>query len=321
MRVIAGRRSNGDRRRGGGRARRLSVCLGALGAAAALLLLAAGSAGSTDRARSVLAAGRGMAIEQLAPADAGPAAGTGQPFAGVAAVGALFTESNGKLGAHFCTASVVDSKAGDLAVTAAHCVYGKSAAMVFVPDYANGKTPYGIWPVTKVYTDSAWDASQDPDHDVAFLRLSDASDGTPIENLTGAETLATDAPAGQPVEVIGYPDGAAEPVWCSGLAQGLQRHPVRVRLRRLPERHQRRALPDRGRRGDRPGRRHRRDRRLPAGRRYPAGVVRGGLRHRGLAAVRDRGGGRLIGRVLPRPASGMSRSRPTGPGSGSVSYS
>ena len=220
MRVIAGRRSNGDRRRGGGRARRLSVCLGALGASAALLLLAAGSAGSTDRARSVLAAGRGMAIEQLAPADTGPAAGTGQPFGGVAAVGALFTESNGKLGAHFCTASVVDSTAGDLAVTAAHCVYGMSRAMVFVPDYANGKTPYGIWPVDRVYTDSAWGASQNPDHDVAFLRLSDASDGTPIENLTGAETLATDAPAGQAVEVIGYPDRAAEPVWCSGLVKG-----------------------------------------------------------------------------------------------------
>ncbi len=220
MRVIAGRRSNGDRRRGRGRARRLSVCLGALGASAALLLLAAGSAGSTDRARSVLAAGRGMAIEQLAPADAGPAAGTGQPFGGAAAVGALFTEANGKLGAHFCTASVVDSKAGDLAVTAAHCVYGKNAALVFAPDYADGKTPYGLWPVTKVYTDSAWDASQDPDHDVAFLRLSDASDGTPIENLTGAETLGTDAPAGQQVEVIGYPDQTAEPVWCSGLVKG-----------------------------------------------------------------------------------------------------
>jgi len=221
MRVIAGRRSSdGGRRRGRGRARRLSVCLGALGASAALLLLAAGSAGSTDRARSVLAAGRGMAIEQLAPADAGPAAGTGQPFGGVAAVGALFTEANGKLGAHFCTASVVDSKAGDLAVTAAHCVYGKNAALVFAPDYANGKTPYGLWPVTKVYTDSAWDASQDPDHDVAFLRLSDASDGTPIEDLTGAETLATNAPAGQQVEVIGYPDQAAEPVWCSGPVKG-----------------------------------------------------------------------------------------------------
>jgi V8-like Glu-specific endopeptidase len=220
MRVIAGRRSNGGRGLGGGRARRLFVCLGAVGAAAALLLLAAGSAGSTDRARSVRAVGRGMAIEQLAPAAAGPPAGTGRPFAGTAAVGALFTESNGKLGSHFCTASVVDSKAGDLAVTAAHCVYGNNAAIVFVPAYANGKTPYGIWPVTKVYTDSAWDARQDPDHDVAFLRLSDTSAGTPIENLTGAETLGTDAPVGQPVEVVGYPDGAAEPVWCTGPVKG-----------------------------------------------------------------------------------------------------
>ena len=218
MRVIAGRRSNGDRRRGGKRARGLPSAWAPW--ASALLLLAAGSAGSTDRTRSVLAAGRGMAIGQLAPAETGPAGGTGQPFAGVAAVGALFSESNGKLGGHFCTASVVDSSAGDLAVTAAHCVSGRSAAMVFVPGYANGKTPYGIWPVTKVYTDSAWDASQDPDHDVAFLRLSDASDGTPIENLAGGETLATDASAGQAVKVIGYPDGAAEPVWCSGLVKG-----------------------------------------------------------------------------------------------------
>ena len=165
-------------RRGGARARRLSVCAGALGAAAALLLLVAGSAGSTDRARSVLSAGRGLPIEQLAPAAAAGPTETGASFGGVAAVGALFTEANGKLGSHFCTASVVDSKAGDLAVTAAHCVYEKTAAIVFVPGYANGKSPYGVWPVTKVYTDSAWNSGQDPDHDVAFLRLSDASDGT-----------------------------------------------------------------------------------------------------------------------------------------------
>ena len=221
MRVIAGRRSNDGRRQRGGRARRLSVCLGALGASAALLLLAAGSAGSTDRTGSVLAAGRGLAIEQLAPAAAATApSGTGAPFGGAAAVGALFTESNGRLGSHFCTASVVDAPSGDLAVTAAHCVSGQSAAMVFVPGYSDGRTPYGVWPVTKVYTDSAWDASQDPDHDVAFLRLADAPDGAPIEDVTGAETLGTDAPAGQAVQVVGYPDGAALPVRCSGLVKG-----------------------------------------------------------------------------------------------------
>jgi V8-like Glu-specific endopeptidase len=219
MRVIAGR-SNGGRRRGGGRARVLSVCLGALGVSAALLTLAAGNAGSADRAHSVLAAGRGQAIEQLAPAAATAPAGNGQSFGGVAAVGALFMESNGQLGAHFCTASVVDSSAGDLAVTAAHCVYGRTGTMVFVPGYANGKAPYGVWPVAKVYTDSAWDASQDPDHDVAFLRLSDASDGAAIQKVTGAEALGTDVSAGETVQVIGYPDAAAGPVWCSGPAKG-----------------------------------------------------------------------------------------------------
>jgi V8-like Glu-specific endopeptidase len=225
VRVTAGRRPNGgrgtSRGTGRGRARRISACLCALGASAALLLVAAGSAGSTDRSGSVLAAGRGLAVDQLAPAATGPVAGVGQSFGGVAAVGALFTETDGKLAAHFCTASVVDSKGGDLAVTAAHCVYGKTGTLVFVPGYADGNAPYGVWPVAKVYTDAAWNASRDPDHDVAFLRLADASDGAPIEDLTGAETLAANAPAGQLVQVIGYPDGAARPVWCSGRATGL----------------------------------------------------------------------------------------------------
>jgi V8-like Glu-specific endopeptidase len=168
----------------------------------------------------VLAAGRVLPIERLPLSAATAPPATGASFGGAAAVGALFTPSDGKLGSHFCTASVVDAPAGDLAVTAAHCVYQKAGTIVFVPDYADGKSPYGVWAVTKVYTDSAWDSSQDPDHDVAFLRLSNASNGTPIEDLTGAETLATDAPTGQSVQVIGYPDGAGEPVWCSGPLKG-----------------------------------------------------------------------------------------------------
>jgi V8-like Glu-specific endopeptidase len=223
MRVIEGRRSSGHRRRARARARRLCVGAGVLGAAAALLLVvagSAGSAGSAGRARSVLSAGRGLPIEQLAPAAASAPPETGASFGGVAAVGALFSEANGKLGSHFCTASVVGSTAGDLAVTAAHCVHDRTGTIVFVPGYAHGQSPYGVWPVTRVYTDGDWNSSQDQDHDVAFLRLSDASDGTPIENLTGAETLATHAPTGQSVQVIGYPDGASEPIWCTAPLKG-----------------------------------------------------------------------------------------------------
>lgn len=140
---------------------------------------------------------------------------TGQAFDGVPVVGALFTASAGKLGAHFCTASVVHSAHGDLAVTAAHCVAGVQGQIVFVPGYANGKEPYGVWPVTAVYTDQAWQSSQDPDDDVAFLRLSDASGGVPIEDVTGAERLGGDSPEPALVRVIGYPDDADQPVSCA----------------------------------------------------------------------------------------------------------
>ena len=139
----------------------------------------------------------------------------GQPFSGEPAVGALFTTSAGRLGQHFCSASVVDSPAGDLVMTAAHCATGVSGTIDFVPGYDNGSTRYGVWTVTKVYVDHAWSSSASQDDDFAFLRVSDSAASTPIEDETGAEKLVTGAPtAHQMVQVIGYPDGANQPVTC-----------------------------------------------------------------------------------------------------------
>jgi V8-like Glu-specific endopeptidase len=137
----------------------------------------------------------------------------GQAFAGTPAVGALFTTSNGKLGQHFCTASVVNSPGGDLVITAAHCVSGTSG-LVFVPGYNRGATPYGVWRVTRIFTDRSWKASSDPDDDVAFLQVSQSGSIVPIEDVTGAEQLETGTPARQLVEVIGYPDTTDEPIAC-----------------------------------------------------------------------------------------------------------
>ncbi len=137
----------------------------------------------------------------------------GQSFDGVAAVGALFGETSGKLNSHFCTASVVDSPHGDLAITAAHCVTGTSGPIAFVPGYSNGTEPYGIWQVTRVYTDAAWPSAQDPEADVAFLQLAGAPGRAPVETVTGAEHVATGTTGGL-VQVIGYPDTGGQPVSC-----------------------------------------------------------------------------------------------------------
>jgi V8-like Glu-specific endopeptidase len=202
---------------GGQKPLRLLAVLAAAAGLTALLLVpadsgaagGAGAAGAADGAGpSRLAAGRDAA------GVADPSHG-GQAFGGVAAVGALFSENSGQLGAHFCTATVVHSPHGDLAVTAAHCLSGTSGPIAFVPGYANGQQPFGIWQVTRVYTDEAWQSAQDPDHDVAFLRVSPASDGTRIEDVTGAVQLGTGWAAPALVHVIGYPDSADQPVLCA----------------------------------------------------------------------------------------------------------
>ena len=139
----------------------------------------------------------------------------GQAFAGTPAVGALFTTSAGQLGQHFCTASVVDSPAGDLVITAAHCVTGASGTIEFVPGYDRGNQPYGVWTVTKVYVDRAWTSSSSDDDDFAFLRVSQPGSSVPVENVTGAERLAAGTPARrQMVQVIGYPNATNQPITC-----------------------------------------------------------------------------------------------------------
>ena len=140
---------------------------------------------------------------------------SGRPAGSVAAVGALFTTSNGKLNSHFCTASVVHSPRGDLAITAAHCVTGVQAPVAFVPGYLNGKIPYGVWRVAHVYTDQAWQSSQSQDDDVAFLALDNPGQGVPIEDITGAEQLGTGWSTRAYTQVFGYPDTSDQPLRCA----------------------------------------------------------------------------------------------------------
>lgn len=154
-------------------------------------------------------------VSRALPPD-GPSSAN-RPFSGVAAVGALFTADprTGKLGSHFCTASVVHSPKGDLAVSAAHCLTEQPGPVVFVPGYDRGAAPYGRWRVTGVFMPQAWKAMQDPDDDVAFLRLAPAPDGVPVEDVTGAEQLGTTGGSRTYVQVMGYPDPSDQPVWCA----------------------------------------------------------------------------------------------------------
>lgn len=135
---------------------------------------------------------------------------------GVPEVGALF--ANASSTQHGCTASVIDSPQGDVLLTAAHCVSGNGAGMVFAPGYHNGISPYGRWTVTALHLAPGWLKSQDPQDDFAFLTVAPRTiDGRRIEiqQVTGAYQLGGNPHSGEAITVLGYPAGSNnDPVTC-----------------------------------------------------------------------------------------------------------
>jgi V8-like Glu-specific endopeptidase len=154
-----------------------------------------------------------------------PALADGRSFGGTPAVGALFTMSRGQLRTHFCTASVVDSPQGDLVITAAHCVSGRTPSRIaFVPGYRDGLAPYGVWLTSEVLSDSAWRTSGSPDHDVAFLVVHRPRSSERVQDMTGGERLGIGWPTQAWVQVIGYPDTTDQPITCQNESKQLDPH-------------------------------------------------------------------------------------------------
>lgn len=155
----------------------------------------------------------GGLLPQPATAAVSPQASS---FPGTTAVGALFTMRHGRPAVHFCSASVVDSAAGDLVLTAAHCVTGlRPRDFAFVPDYDDGSMPYGYWKVTTIYVDKQWSSSADPDDDYAFITVHRPGyPSTTIESLTGGLLLGGALDPDRVLQVIGYPDTLNTPISC-----------------------------------------------------------------------------------------------------------
>ena len=143
------------------RARRAIWTIG-LASTALIVVAAASPSGLGAERLAVRLAAAVKSLPRKAPV-VPPALLHGRFYNGTPAVGALFTISSGHLGQHFCTGSVVASPAGDLVITAAHCMQGKRAGDVdFVPEYHRSQRPFGVWTVTQVFVDRAWSSVAEP---------------------------------------------------------------------------------------------------------------------------------------------------------------
>jgi hypothetical protein len=129
------------------------------------------------------------------------------PFGGVPYVGALFDSRAGAPATHFGTAFVVASPHGNMLMSAAHVLDGRTAAsIIFVPGYTGGQAPDSRWHVHRAYTGSAWQTDRSIDDDVCFLKV-----GADVQARVGSLALLTGT-GPRPCEVIGYPDGLTGPV-------------------------------------------------------------------------------------------------------------
>jgi V8-like Glu-specific endopeptidase len=152
-----------------------------------------------------------------------------------ASVGALFAG-----GSHFCSASVVHSAAGDVVLTAAHCVNGGAGAgfrtgLAFAPGYHDGVAPYGMWTVTGAFVADGWSASADQDLDFAFQTVHQAGTTATVESLTGANVLGIARGFTNRITLAGYPNASDSPVVCQGDTSQFTAYQQRVACAGFPD--------------------------------------------------------------------------------------
>ncbi|MGV9248980.1 trypsin-like serine peptidase [Streptomyces sp. NPDC003710] len=154
-----------------------------------------------------------------------------------ARIGAVFEKDD--QGAHFCTASVVQSPGRNMLITAAHCAFDADSGqplndLVFAPGYRNGDESTGLWKVSKVVVDDRWAKSQDEDLDVAFLIL-DQKDGKDIQDLLGGNTLGIDRGFDNKVKITGYPTSRDTPISCQNRTTKFSNTQLRIQCTDLED--------------------------------------------------------------------------------------
>lgn len=120
-------------------------------------------------------------------------------------IAAVFT--SGLAEDHTCSASVITSKTHDLLITAAHCISGDGSGVSVAPGYDAGKTPYGVWPVTAVFVNPAWESDHAPPDDIAILRVAESDTETgsrKLQDVTGSNPLGATPAASTTVTVQGF---------------------------------------------------------------------------------------------------------------------
>ena len=127
-------------------------------------------------------------------------------------VGAVFL---GGESLHTCTGAVLNSAAGDLILTAAHCMEAGIDAY-FVPGLTGDAANSDFFHVDAVYLDPRWVSGEDPVADFAVVRVSQEGGGSVEARASGGFDLGSAPTSGADVTVTGYPlSVGGQPIGCN----------------------------------------------------------------------------------------------------------
>jgi V8-like Glu-specific endopeptidase len=145
------------------------------------------------------------------------------------------TRTNGKIigidpgaGAYSCSGTALNTPSHSIVLTAGHCVIEKgseSRRIYFVPAYDHGSRPFGTFTAEAVYMMPQWRRSENPDFDLAALRVAPNKFGA-LTDVVGGRGYAAGKSRLSAFQIFGYPAahaGGEELRSCRAHGLGLDR--------------------------------------------------------------------------------------------------
>lgn len=159
-------------------------------------------------------------VAALIAAPSAPAASlAGASSLRVAEAAGAEARTNGKIfavdpvdGPYSCSGTALNTPSRSIVLTAGHCLvegghWGRD--IVFVPAYDHGNRPYGNFAASAVYAMPQWRDSENPDYDVAAIRVMPNQLGQ-LGEVVGGRGWAIDRSRFARFQIFGYPAGALE---------------------------------------------------------------------------------------------------------------
>jgi V8-like Glu-specific endopeptidase len=149
---------------------------------------------------------------------------SGEPTAGASSIrvgdfSGEGTRTNGRIlgfdpkdGEYSCSGTALHTPSRSIVLTAGHCVQEQGRIgreLIFIPAYDHGERPFGTFDVETAYMMPQWHQSENPDFDVAALKVAPNQLGD-LTDVVGSRGFVVGRSRHVRFQIFGYPAAALE---------------------------------------------------------------------------------------------------------------